>query len=115
MRVLEQAACSRQLKKGANETTKTLNRSITELIVLARDATPLEIILHLPLLCEDKVNPFLSQNVPYIFVSSKAELGQACGSSRPVVACSILKDKGSALQKDINNLLIQVERRFYNA
>ena len=42
---------------------------------MAADASPLEIILHLPLLCED-------MNVPYIFVSSKADLGQACGTTR---------------------------------
>ena len=34
--------------------TKTLNRGIAELIVMAADAEPLEILLHLPLLCEDK-------------------------------------------------------------
>ena len=44
-----------KIKKGANEATKTLNRGISELIILAADATPLEILLHLPLLCEDKV------------------------------------------------------------
>jgi len=55
MRIIEQAATVQQLKKGANETTKTLNRGTTELIVLAADAKPLEIILHLPLLCEEKV------------------------------------------------------------
>lgn len=37
--------------------TKTLNRGIAEFIVMAADAEPLEILLHLPLLCEDKV-PF---------------------------------------------------------
>jgi len=36
--------------------TKTLNRGISEFIVMAADAEPLEIILHLPLLCEDKVH-----------------------------------------------------------
>ena len=35
--------------------TKTLNRGIAEMIVMAADAEPLEILLHLPLLCEDKV------------------------------------------------------------
>jgi len=40
--------------------TKTLNRGISEFIVMAADAEPLEIILHLPLLCEDKVMLFLS-------------------------------------------------------
>jgi hypothetical protein len=35
--------------------TKTLNRGQSELIVMAADTEPLEILLHLPLLCEDKV------------------------------------------------------------
>ena len=36
--------------------TKVLNRGIAEFIVMAADAEPLEILLHLPLLCEDKVS-----------------------------------------------------------
>ena len=35
---------------------------------MAADAEPLEILLHLPLLCEDK-------NVPYVFVRSKQGKG----------------------------------------
>ena len=35
--------------------TKCLNRGIAEFIVMAADTEPLEILLHLPLLCEDKV------------------------------------------------------------
>ena len=86
--VVQQAANYKQLKKGANEgaprrmvalypdvaglvltslavidsllaATKTLNRGIAELIVMAADAEPLEILLHLPLLCEDKVRAIL--------------------------------------------------------
>lgn len=82
----EKASQKKHLKKGANEACKALNRDHAELIILAADATPIEIILHLPLLCEDK-------SVPYIFVSSMAELGQACGTSRNVVACAIVKDQ----------------------
>jgi hypothetical protein len=48
-------------KKGANEATKTLNRGIAEVIILASDTNPLQVLLHLPLLCEDK-------NVPYVYV-----------------------------------------------
>jgi hypothetical protein len=57
--------------------TKTLNRGISEFVVMAADTEPIEILLHLPLLAEDK-------NVPYVFVPSKAALGRACGVSRPV-------------------------------
>jgi len=87
-----------RLKKGANEATKTLNRGTSEIIVLAADTAPLvgnlngsffgvkliddqAILLHLPLLCEDK-------NVPYIYVPSKTALGRACGVSRAVISAS---------------------------
>ncbi len=53
--LVQQASNYKQLKKGANETTKALNRGMAEFIVMAADAEPLEILLHLPLLCEDKV------------------------------------------------------------
>jgi len=66
---------------SANEATKTLNRGIAEFIVMTADTEPIEILLHLPLLCEDK-------NVPYVFVPSKTALGRACGVSRPVIAAS---------------------------
>jgi U4/U6 small nuclear ribonucleoprotein SNU13 len=99
----QQAANYKQLKKGANEATKTLNRGITEFIVMAADAEPLEILLHLPLLCEDK-------NVPYVFVSSKQALGRACGVSRPVIACSVLSNEGSQLKSQIQTLRSAIEQ-----
>lgn len=83
--------------------TKTLNRGIAEFIVMAADAEPLEIILHLPLLCEDK-------NVPYVFVRSKQALGRACGVSRPVIACSITIKEGSQLKPQINSVQQSIER-----
>ncbi|RWV81963.1 hypothetical protein GW17_00056575 [Ensete ventricosum] len=52
--LIQQAANYKQLKKGANEATKTLNRGISEFVVMAADTEPLEILLHLPLLAEDK-------------------------------------------------------------
>ncbi|KAK9947585.1 hypothetical protein M0R45_003201 [Rubus argutus] len=55
--LVQQAFNFKQLKKGANEATKTLNRGIAEFIVMAADTEPLEILLHLPLLAEDKNVP----------------------------------------------------------
>ncbi|KAL7076809.1 hypothetical protein ACQ4LE_003904 [Meloidogyne hapla] len=101
--IVQQAMNYHQLKKGANEATKTLNRGISELIVMAADAEPLEIILHLPLLCEDK-------NVPYVFVKSKAALGRACGVTRPVIAASITQNEGSQLKSQIQQIKEDVEK-----
>ena len=98
-----QANNYKQLKKGANEATKTLNRGISEFILMAADTEPLEILLHLPLLCEDK-------NVPYVFVPSKVALGRACGVSRPVIAASITSNDASQLKAQITQMKNDIER-----
>uniref|UniRef100_A0A182NUH7 Ribosomal protein eL8/eL30/eS12/Gadd45 domain-containing protein n=1 Tax=Anopheles dirus TaxID=7168 RepID=A0A182NUH7_9DIPT len=103
MTLIQQAVNYKQLRRGANEATKTLNRGLSEFIVMAADAEPIEIILHLPLLCEDK-------NVPYVFVRSKQALGRACGVSRPIVACSVTIDEGSQLKSQIVTIQQDIER-----
>lgn len=101
--LVQQASHYKQLRKGANEATKTLNRGISEFIVMAADAEPLEILLHLPLLCEDK-------NVPYVFVPSKTALGRACGVTRAVIAVSVTTNEASELKPQIISLVNQIEK-----
>ncbi|BDD59216.1 RNA binding protein snu13 [Monascus purpureus] len=101
--LVQQASHYRQLKKGANEATKTLNRGTSEIVILAADTSPLAILLHLPLLAEDK-------NVPYVYVPSKMALGRACGVSRPVIACSITTNEASDLTAQIRAVKNNVER-----
>ncbi|KAJ3075232.1 RNA binding protein snu13 [Podochytrium sp. JEL0797] len=101
--LVQQASHYKQLKKGANEATKTLNRGISEFIIMTEDTEPIEILLHLPLLCEDK-------NVPYVFVKSKVALGRACGVSRPVIACSVTTNEGSELKAQIQAIKLQIEK-----
>ncbi|GAB1215910.1 RNA binding protein snu13 [Aspergillus terreus] len=108
--LVQQASHYRQLKKGANGklscslgATKTLNRGTSELIILAADTSPLAIVLHLPLLAEDK-------NVPYVYVPSKLALGRATGVSRPVIAASITSNEASDLTGQIRAVRDKVER-----
>ncbi|KAL4896279.1 50S ribosomal protein L30e-like protein [Aspergillus ambiguus] len=101
--LVQQASHYRQLKKGANEATKTLNRGTSELVILAADTSPLAIVLHLPLLAEDK-------NVPYVYVPSKLALGRATGVSRPVIAASITSNEASDLTGQIRAVRDKVER-----
>ena len=98
-----QATLYKQMKKGANDTTKALNRGVADLVLLAADTEPLEIVLHLPLLCEDK-------NVPYVYVPKQSDLGRACGVSRNIVAAVILHHPDSQLQPQINEMKDKVEQ-----
>ena len=102
LEMVQSATTNKQLRRGANEVTKTLNRLVAEVVIIAGDTNPIEIVMHLPLLCEDK-------GVPYIFIPSRAALGRACGLSRSVVACSITKKDNSRLNKSIDALKNRIE------
>lgn len=63
--------------------------SVGRLLVLAADINPIDIISHLPVLSEEA-------QVPYVFVSSKEELGHASSTKRPtscVMICPNQKKK----------------------
>lgn len=57
------------------------------IVVIAADISPMDVISHLPVLCED-------HNIPYIFVQSRAELGSAGNTKRPTSVVLISKSKG---------------------
>ncbi|OCK82765.1 putative snRNP and snoRNP protein [Lepidopterella palustris CBS 459.81] len=104
--LVQQASHRRLFKKGADEAMETLNRGITEIVVLAADTAPifqLAILLHLPLPIDDK-------NVSYIYLLSKIALGRACGVSRALMAVSITINEASGLFNWIRSLKDKVER-----
>ncbi len=61
-----------KIKKGINETTKSIERKTAKLVVVAKDVTPEEIVVHIPMLCKE-------MKVPYVFVNTKKELGESVG------------------------------------
>lgn len=56
------------------------------MIVLAADISPMDVISHIPVLCED-------HGIPYIFVPSRAELGAASNTKRPT-SVVMVSEKG---------------------
>jgi H/ACA ribonucleoprotein complex subunit 2 len=44
--------------------------------IIAADISPIDVLSHLPILCEEK-------NVAYIYVKSRAEIGDSCKTKRP--------------------------------
>ena len=89
------------LKKGMNETTKTIERGVAKMVVIAGDITPAEIVMHLPAICQEK-------KVPYLFVNTKAELGKSAQISIPCSALSILDFGDKALETEFKAIVKDV-------
>ena len=100
--IIEVARDTGKVRKGTNEVTKLIERSAAALVVMAEDVQPPEILAHMPLLCEER-------NIPYAYVPSKAELGNACGLEKPTASVAIVdvgkaKPLFDALVEQINKL-----------
>lgn len=85
LEAVEIARTSGKIRKGANETTKAIEKGDAKLVVYAEDVTPKEIIMHLPLLCKDK-------NIACVKVSKKEDLGAAAGLPVGTAAVAIVKE-----------------------
>ncbi len=77
-----------KIRKGTNEVTKSVERGRAKLVAIAMDVSPPEIVMHLPVLCEEK-------NVPYTYVYSKKSLGEAVGIAVSA-ASACIEEEGDA-------------------
>ncbi len=82
---IEIAKNSGKLKRGTNEVTKAVEKAIAKLVVVAKDTTPAEIIMHLGPLCRER-------KVPMVTVPSKVELGTAAGMPIGASAVAIVQE-----------------------
>ena len=82
---LEVAKTTGKLSKGANETTKVIEKGKAKLVVIAKDTAPPEIIMHIPLLSEEK-------GVLCLEVPSKEELGAAAGIQVGTSAVTVVQE-----------------------
>ncbi|MEM0380530.1 MAG: 50S ribosomal protein L7Ae [Desulfurococcaceae archaeon] len=77
-----------KIRKGTNETTKAIERGQAQLVIIAEDVDPPEIVAHLPLLCEEK-------KIPYVYVPSKKKLGEAAGIEVAAASAAIIEPGGA--------------------
>ena len=88
------------VKKGLASVEKFLTKSVEKgqavLVAIAKDASPPEIVMHLPVLCKEK-------GIPCVEVPTKEELGVSAGIGVPTASVAIVKEG------DAKNLLKEIK------
>jgi len=101
---LEIAKNTGKVKKGTNETTKAIERGNAKLVVIAKDVEPKEIVMHLPVLCDEK-------KCEYVYIPSKEELGRAVGINVSTAsACITEPGEAKDLVEEIIKKLKTIEK-----
>ncbi|KAI9117205.1 hypothetical protein K1719_011371 [Acacia pycnantha] len=81
LKLVRRASEHKCLKRGVKEVAKSIRRGHKGLCVIAGNISPIDVITHLPILCEES-------EIPYIYVPSKEDLASAGVTKRPT--CCVL-------------------------
>ena len=87
-KAVEVANATGKVRRGSNEVTKALEKGEAKLVVIAKDVSPPEITMHIPVLAKEK-------NIICIEVPSKEELGAASGISKGTAAVVVVQEGDS--------------------
>jgi large subunit ribosomal protein L7Ae len=84
LQLVQVASETGKIRVGTNEVTKSSERAEAKLVVMAEDVDPVEILVHVPMLCEEK-------RIPYLYVGKKQRLGQAAGLSKSAASVAVVE------------------------
>jgi large subunit ribosomal protein L7Ae len=103
LEALEVARDTGKIKKGSNEATKAIERSMAQLVLIGADVEPEEIVMHLGPLCEEK-------KIPYIFINKQNDIGAASGLDVGSAAAAIVKSgKAKEVVDDLAKQLVALK------
>ena len=100
--VLSIAKDTGKIRKGINEATKAAESGKAQIILIAEDVDPEEIVMHIPDLCEEK-------GVAYAYLPTKLDLGKAAGIGVSCAAVAIV-DAGAA-KESMNDILERLGKK----
>ena len=81
------------------EVVKALRKGEKGFCVIAGDISPIDVITHLPIMCEDR-------QIPYFYVPSKHDLGAASCTKRPT-SCILISPKSDFSEMELFNKMVE--------
>jgi large subunit ribosomal protein L7Ae len=95
LQLVQVASETGKIRVGTNEVTKSSERAEAKLVVMAEDVDPVEILVHVPMLCEEK-------RIPYLYVAKKQRLGQSAGLTKSAASVAIVEPgEGKGLLEEL--------------
>ncbi|XP_008783062.1 H/ACA ribonucleoprotein complex subunit 2-like protein [Phoenix dactylifera] len=110
-KLVRRASEAKCLKRGVKEVVKSIRRGHKGLCVIAGNISPIDVITHVPILCEEA-------DIPYIYVPSKEDLATAGVTKRPTCCVLVLtkpargelaQEVQEKLQADYNQVASEVK------
>ncbi|XP_004508632.1 H/ACA ribonucleoprotein complex subunit 2-like protein [Cicer arietinum] len=89
LKLVRRAAENKCIKRGVKEVVKSIRRGQKGVCVIAGNISPIDVIAHVPVLCEEA-------EIPYVYVLSKEDLATAtAGVTKRPTCCVLVMTKPS--------------------
>lgn len=92
-KLVKKATQAKIVRRGVKEVAKAIRKGEVGLCIIAGDISPIDVITHLPVMCEDR-------KIPYIYVPNRHDLGAAAQTKRPT-SCILVAAKDSFGEKQL--------------
>jgi len=110
-KLVKKATSAKNLRRGVKEVVKGIRKKEKGLVILAGDIYPIDVISHIPCYLEEN-------DIPYLFVPSKQDLGAAANTKRPTSVVLVKDPKGKKGLEDAielyDGLLQEAKASEYN-
>ena len=101
--LVESTAKKGKIKAGINEVTKAIERGTAKFVVIAEDVSPKEVVMHLPMLCEEK-------NIPFSYIATRKDLGEKAGLRTATASIAITESGEEAEMKDLAKKIAELKK-----
>ncbi|KAI6646271.1 H/ACA ribonucleoprotein complex subunit 2-like protein [Oopsacas minuta] len=101
LKLVRHAASKKGTIRGVKNTIKAVRKGEKGLIVIGGNITPIDTISHVPVYLEE-------QDIPYIYVPAKEDIGSAFGSQR--ATCMVMVQRSSEIEEEYDRVVEDVNK-----
>jgi len=101
-KLIKKGTKAKSIRSGLKDVQSRIRKGETGLVIFAGDVTPVDVMVHMPVVCEDK-------QIPYIYTPSRMDLGAAMGVKRGCLMILVkehddIKELYDEVSKEINKI-----------
>lgn len=89
------------IRRGVKEVNKAMRKGEKGLCILAGDVSPIDVISHIPILCE-------KNKIQYVYVPSREALGEHALTKRPTSVVVLLKPEKDNKNREAYDKLVTI-------
>ena len=108
LKLTKKLANVKLIRRGVKEVNKSFRKKEKGLCILAGDVSPIDVISHIPIVCE-------KNKIPYVYVPSREALGTYAQTKRPTSVVILIKPDKEDKNRETYDKLVEVIKMLHES